>query len=443
MDLERNRKANPIFITASLIFLTALLSFLYQWHGEPSTENGVRVLAELRSLLEDGKFFSPNEPLSFLLLLGWKSVFGLNYVPAALSFGAFFLSLAIHLCAYLMQRETWKLNHYLVCYLTAINPLVYPIAIQFMPELVSLCFLLILFISFRMETVLDILVLVACTAFGFLSHFTFFWIGFTIFVIKAGTVGIREKKKQQSVFFKRRNIPKLFLVAYLSFFVFSIVLFTGLDFYGENSLHYLAYQLWLYLISFGSLIAILGVSTFLLKSEKELSTIAASVVLFLLIVVSGYFTVRPLSEIDANRSSSLSKDILSLRGRGVINPDEKVYIPAPTAAYLYFKTKQKFSFRAPKTIKDKDYLLLEDVWPVDKKILLKNVKGRNTPYLFLSEERILSSGALLKQIEVDPSLKSFNPKVAITMGKLETDKPYDKLRIFLIQLIASSKNPQA
>ncbi|TGK03891.1 hypothetical protein EHO59_10210 [Leptospira semungkisensis] len=443
MDLERNRKANPALILLSVLFLTGLLTLFYSWHGDPSNGESFRVLAELRSLSEDGKFFSFQEPLAFLLLYAWKSVLGLNYITAYVTFGAFFLSLAIHLCAYLMEKETWKLNHYLLCYIAAINPLSYTVPLHMLGELVSLTFLLLLFLSFRMETIIDLLVLASCTLLGLFSHFTFFLVGFTIFVIKAGTVGIREKKKQQSVFFKRRNLPKLFLFGYLSVFVLLVILLGNLDFYGTRSFSFMGRAAWAYLLGFGSIILILFIGVFLLRSEKELNSLAASIAFFFLIAASGYFTILPIGGIDKQKLNSLAKDIASLRGRLVINPDEKIYTSPEVASYLYFSTKQKTSFSASHELREKDYILMSEIWAVDRKLLQREVKAKNTQYLFLSSERILINAHLWKRIQTDPGLKTLKTRSVEARAEIQNQKGYDELKAFLISLFVSSKAPEA
>ncbi|TGK09048.1 hypothetical protein EHO60_13600 [Leptospira fletcheri] len=440
MDLERNKKANPFLILVSVLFLTSVLTILQSWHGQPENAESYKVLSELRSLQEEGKFLSPQEPLAFLLLSFWKSLAGLNYVPAYLSFGAFFLSLAVHLCAYLLERGTWKPNQYLLCYLAAINPLSYNVPLHSLSESVSLIFVLLLFLSFRMETILDLFVLVSCTLLGLFSHFTFFLIGFTLFVIKAGTVGLREKKKNQSVFFKRRNLPKLFLFGYLSVFVLAVFLFGSLGFYGEESFSYMGKRAWEYLLGFGSFVTLLAVGTFLLRSEKELNSVVASIAAFILLVVSGYFTVRPIRGMDTVKLNSLSKDIVALRGRAVIDPKERIFADRDTSEYLYFHTKQKLFFREKDNFGDKDYILISEIWPVDKKLLQREVRAKSAQYLFLSGERILINGILWKKIQSDGSLKALKPKSVAARKGLEKDSGYDRIRLLLLEVLAPSKS---
>lgn len=65
MDLERSNKANPIFLFLSAIGLAVILSVLYNWFGEPLNPEAMEVLANLRSLTEEGKFFFRSTSTSF------------------------------------------------------------------------------------------------------------------------------------------------------------------------------------------------------------------------------------------------------------------------------------------------------------------------------------------------------------------------------------------
>lgn len=139
MDLERSNKANPIFLFLSAIGLAVILSVLYNWFGEPLNPEAMEVLANLRSLTEEGKFFPINLHFLFSLNL-WKSITGLNYTTSFFSLSAFIFSLGIHCIGFTLQKEKWKPNHYLLCYLSAITPLTYSIPLAFYPELFSLFF---------------------------------------------------------------------------------------------------------------------------------------------------------------------------------------------------------------------------------------------------------------------------------------------------------------
>ncbi|TGL81419.1 hypothetical protein [Leptospira yasudae] len=419
MDLERSNKANPIFLFLSAIGLAAVLSVLYSWFGEPLNPEAIEMLANLRSLTEEGKFFSDQPPLPFLILNLWKSLTGLNYTTALFSLSAFIFSLSIHLIGYTLQREKWKPNHYLLCYLSAITPLTYSMPLFFYPELFSLFFLLILFLAFRMETLGDIFLLVICILGSFFSHFTVFLVGLTIFVIKAGTVGIRERKKNQSVFFKRRNIPQLVLLVYMAVFITLLVVLITTNFYGENSFEAFYKLLWNYLANFGPLFVILYIGSFLLRSEKELGTVAASAVLFVILLVSAYFSVKPTSGINAAKLGAFTKDLVNLKNREVIQTDEKIYASPAVSSYVYFHSKQRLLSVKPKEWKNRDYLFLEEVWLADKREMLKRYKFKNPQFVFLSGEQILITGFLTKVISGEKE----NTQIKIQVEKAKAQLP--------------------
>ncbi|EMY78462.1 putative membrane protein [Leptospira weilii serovar Ranarum str. ICFT] len=416
MDLERNNKANPIFVFLSAIGLAVVLTLLYNWFGEPLNPEAIEMLANLRSLTEEGKFYSDQPPLPFLILNLWKSITGLNYTTALFSLSAFIFSSAIHWIALILQREKWKPNHYLLCYLSAITPLTFYMPLYFYAELFSLFFLLILFLAFRMETLSDIFLLAVCILGSFFSHFTVFLIGMTIFVIKAGTVGIRERKKHQSVFFKRRNIPQLVLLVYMGVFLTLLTVLITAEFYGANSFETFYKLLWSYLANFGPLFLILYIGSFLLKSEKELSSVAASAVLMVILLVSAYFSVKPTSGINAIKLSAFTKDLVNLKSRVVIQTDEKIYASPAVSSYVYFHSKQKLQSVRPKEWKNRDYLFLEEVWLADKREMLKRYKFKNPQFVFLSGEQILITGFLTKVISGEKE----NTQIKIQVGKAKS-----------------------
>ncbi|PJZ52833.1 hypothetical protein [Leptospira adleri] len=398
MDLERSNKANPIYLFLSAIGLSVVLSVLYNWFGEPLNPEALNVLANLRSLTEEGKFFSDQAPLSFFILDFWKSITGLNYTTAFYSLSAFVFSFCIHVIGLILQREKWKPNHYLICYLSALTPLTFSMPLYFYSELFSLSFLLILFLAFRMETLGDIFLLAVCILGSFFSHFSVFLYGMTVFVIKAGTVGIKERKKHQSVFFKRRNIPQLVLLVYMGALLALLTILVNIDFYGERSFESFYRLGWNYLINIGPLFLILYIGSFLLRSEKELSTIAASAVLFVALLVSAYFSVKPTTGINSVKLGAFTKDLLNLKSREVIQTDERIFASPAVSSYVYFHSKQRLVSLKPKEWKNRDYLFLEEVWLADKRDLIKRYKFKNPQYVFLSGEQILVTGFLTKVI---------------------------------------------
>ncbi|AAS72088.1 hypothetical protein RBB68_17855 [Leptospira interrogans] len=442
MDLERSNKANPIFLFLSAIGLAVILSVLYNWFGEPLNPEAMEVLANLRSLTEEGKFFSDQPPLPFLVLNLWKSITGLNYTTSFFSLSAFIFSLGIHCIGFTLQKEKWKPNHYLLCYLSAITPLTYSIPLAFYPELFSLFFLLILFLAFRMETLGDIFLLIVCVLGSFFSHFTVFFVGITIFIVKAGTVGIRERKKHQSVFFKRRNIPQLVLLVYLGIFLTILTVLILAGFYGKNSFENFYKLLWKYLLNFGPLFLILYLGNFLLKSEKELNTIAASTVLIIVLLVSAYFSVKPITGINSVKLDTFIKDLVNLKNREVIRNDEKIYADLAVSSYVYFHSKQKLMFVRPTEWRNRDYLFLEEIWLADKREMVKRYTMKNSLFIFLSGEQILIKAFLMKVISEQKENTQVKIRVEKAKSSLLSKTGEQNLNHFLIGIFSSTLSPE-
>lgn len=267
-----------------------------------------------------------------------------------------------------------------------------------------------------METLGDIFILIVCILGSVFSHFTIFLVGFTIFVVKAGTLGIREKKKHQSVFFKRRNIPQLVLLVYVGTFLTLLTVLIVTDFYGVNSFEMFYKLLWSYLCNFGPLFLILYIGNFLLKSEKELNTVAASAVLIVILLVSVYFSVKPTSGLNAAKLGAFTKDLVGLKNRGVIQTDERVYTSPSVSSYVYFHSKQRLQTIRPKEWKNRDYLFLEEIWLADKREMLKRYKFKNPQFVFLSGEQILITGFLTKVISGEKE----NTQIKIQVEKAKT-----------------------
>lgn len=238
-----------------------------------------------------------------------------------------------------------------------------------------------------METLGDIFLLIVCVLGSFFSHFTVFFVGITIFIVKAGTVGIRERKKHQSVFFKRRNIPQLVLLVYLGIFLTILTVLILAGFYGKNSFENFYKLLWKYLLNFGPLFLILYLGNFLLKSEKELNTIAASTVLIIVLLVSAYFSVKSITGINSVKLDTFIKDLVNLKNREVIRNDEKIYADLAVSSYVYFHSKQKLMFVRPTEWRNRDYLFLEEIWLADKREMVKRYTMKNSLFIFYLENK--------------------------------------------------------
>lgn len=206
------------------------------------------------------------------------------------------------------------------------------------------------------------------------------------------------------------------LLAYMGIFLTLLTVLIVTNFYGVNSFEMFYKLLWSYLSNFGPLFLILYIGNFLLKSEKELNTVAASAVLIVILLVSVYFSVKPTSGLDATKLGAFTKDLVSLKSRGVIQTDERVYTSSSVSSYVYFHSKQRLQSIRPKEWKNRDYLFLEEIWLADKREMLRRYKFKNPQFVFLSGEQILITGFLTKVISGEKE----NTQIKIQVEKAKT-----------------------
>ncbi|EMO25469.1 hypothetical protein LEP1GSC170_0004 [Leptospira interrogans serovar Bataviae str. HAI135] len=173
------------------------------------------------------------------------------------------------------------------------------------------------------------------------------------------------------------------LLVYLGIFLalLAVLILTG--FYGKNSFENFYKLLWKYLLNFGPLFLILYLGNFLLKSEKELNTITASTVLIVVLLVSAYFSVKPITGINSVKLDTFIKDLVNLKNREVIRNDEKIYADLAVSSYVYFHSKQKLMFVRPTEWRNRDYLFLEEIWLADKREMLKRYTIKNSLLFFI------------------------------------------------------------
>ena len=269
------REPKPISIPSflfSILVLAICFTIFSSFRPFPTWETEWEYLANLKSLTEEGGFYTAREPLPFALLLIWKKITGLNYIPAFLSLAAFFYSTFLHLFLLLLRRDSWGRNHYLFLFLAAFLPFSYVFPTTYFPETVCLVFILLVFLTFRFEKLTDLIVFPVLTLLAFFSSFTMFFLGFSFFVIFSGIRGARRQAQRTSVFYKKKNIPFIFVTSYLIFFAISLVLISYFDFLGPGSVSTLFGE-WFSISKYIILpMLLVGIGHILLKTEKELNT---------------------------------------------------------------------------------------------------------------------------------------------------------------------------
>lgn len=441
MEFEKNDRMNKFQLFASIVLYAIVLSFFYQLRSEPQFPDSFRVLANLRSLAEEGRFLSPEAPLPILLVSIWKSITGFNYDTAYHSFLAFWFSASIHLVLYMFNRRKWRTNHFLFAYLAGLTPFTYLIPLEHLNETVCLTFILLLILSFRLETILDLVLIVVLTVGAFFSDFTFFMVGFTAFIIHAATLGLQERRRRQSVFFKKANTPKLILMLYLVILVLLIGFAVAGDFYGTHSFSFLLGQSWAYLKHFGLLILLLIAGGFLLNSEKELNSVVASGIIVLLIGVGGFFSWKDKGTLDLENLAAGAKDLSRYLGGAVILPKEKVYVPQDVAQYVYYHTKQKLDAQKSGEWDNSDWFLVGDITDKERVSIDRKYRYRDDQMLKVAGNQILITYRLASRLVREYPDESYTAKISNSMESIPVPRGIDSWNRFLTGIFSDSYLP--
>jgi len=396
MNLERNTKENPFKILASILVLSGVLLLFYYLKGEPNRPQTYNHLANLKSLTEDKQLFSASDPVPTLILFFWKKISGTNYVPAFRTVSVFLFALFLHLSMRLFVRNEWKINHYGLIYLIAFLPYLNSVPEENYSELVTAIFILLIFLSFRLESILDVLLFAILTIFAFFSNFmTFLW-GFSAFVIKAGTLGAQRTKT--TVFYKRKNIPKLILLVYLAVFFLAILILGLFGFFGDSSFRFIFQSLLNHFLGFGVIIGFIFIGQYLLKSEKELNSPVSTGILIVLIVISGIYVFRKDTAVSLNELVSQKNEIHAMRMKGLISKADRIFADKSLADFSYFHSKEKLSYLNFEEMGANDLLVVNGIWVADRNQIDKLFRSRKPLYYPLNSTSVLMRKELVEKI---------------------------------------------
>lgn len=379
---ERNT-LNPIQFFLSIIFLFIIFSIYLSLRPILADLHAYVFLANLRAITEGSVFFGYEEPMSILFLYFWKTLFGLNYLTAFQTLSALLFSLCLHLIMLLFRKGDWKLNHYFLVYFSAYLPYSHEFPTVYFNELLGTLFILLLFHTFRLETILDLLLLPVLIIITFMADLRFFLLGFTIFVVIQSLIGMGKMKSRTTVFYKRKNIPLIVLLSYLGMVILFLVFSSITDFFGESSFFGLVGYWFRVVVYILPAFLLLFVGNILLGTEKELRTMAFTVILVISIfgiILLNYSRYNPNLqkdiEIQKNELVRIQPQILGLGN---------IYVDPILSNYLYFQTKLVTQHFQSKTKTNTDLLYVSDIWQADineieKKYLTRRRRQRQELY---------------------------------------------------------------
>ncbi|TGM06577.1 hypothetical protein [Leptospira jelokensis] len=421
---------SPIPFFFSILLLSLGYALFSYFRPFPTTESEWEFLANVKSATEEGGLVSAREPLAFWFVVTWKKIFGSNYIPSFIALAGLFYSLFLHLFLLLLRNFEWKRNHYFVVYLAAFLPFSYGFPTSYFTETLCLVFLLLVFLTFRLEKMSDLLIFPTFTLLAFFSSFIMFYLGFTFFVIFTGIRGSRKAAQKTSVFYKKKNVPFLFLLGYLAFFVISLIYFSYSNFFGEGSISFL-FKTW-YQTSLVILLPIvtIGIGHVLLKTEKELNTITASVVLGLAILTSIYFIFKDLKASAIEPWETQTKNLTKSFGQALILKSDPIYLPKEFSFALYFQTGTKTKYLKETNLSDKSFLYVEGIWNQDIQLVQKSglfrKSNRSIGIVPLSEDDVLIQKTTFDRMKNEKNLNFIFKKVDEAWVSTPTKRPFDE-----------------
>lgn len=292
MYLEDKENVSLFRFFSSFIILALVLFAFYKIKGQLENPSPKSRLVQLRQIDTKAKIVNYKMPLFETVVTGWKNLSRLDFVTAYQALIAILYSLLLHLIFLGFEREKWKLNHHLLLYICAFLPFNVYVPYEYAAEIFCSVWIYILILFCHMETLFDLILLLVLTLLGLLSSFLMFLIAFTFFVIILSFTKMKQDKAKTAVFYKKKSIAGKFLLAYLFIFFVGLILGGVYDVFGENSFHFFFSNAGAILYQFVPIVLILFVSVFLMKSEKELSSVPAIIVFLILLLVSLFFASR-------------------------------------------------------------------------------------------------------------------------------------------------------
>lgn len=435
MREEKPLKIIPLVL--SILGLATVLTFFFNTLSFPEEPQALEPIANLSSLESEGRFFTPVEPLPYICLVFWKKISFLSDRVSFISLSSFFYSALLHLFLVLLRKKEWKRNYFLLPALAAFIPYSFLFPYSHLSNIICLVFVLLLFLSFRMEKIRDLFIFPTLTILCFLSSLETFFIGFSFFVcFNSVRAGINQAQKT-SVFFKKRNVPLLFFIAYFTIFCLALLFIHYFDFFGIDSLQILYQSTLQSLKHLGIPFLILGIGHILLRTEKELNTITASVLTVVLVGICMYFTYlgrskpefSPWIEEGSNLYNSLLKTPKNEIPRIIIPEELRIALQVRNQIFLPYVLDRNWS--------DSDLIYIQGLGKDSIERISKNFGSKKATLpgvLSLSEENTILPYRLIKSIEGDSSLEYESSLTRKSLGRWSFIPPEVRFQIWLQSL---------
>lgn len=386
--------ANLLHISISVLVLLSTYVAFYLFLDHPKS-NFLWNLSIDANSYHDG---IPNQYQFYpftVFLVGFLKYFGISAKLGAGIISFLALSIILHLLLYFWDKQAWKLNHYLLLYSIGWIPQIYEPVFQLGDAYLAVAILFLVIVFFRFSSLIDLFWIPLCITLSFLSSLLGFAIGSGFFLVFLIFSILQKSKKNTAVFYKKKNTA--FIVCVFIFVIWMIGVtiaiadsFFFLHFFQTTKYFFLSLFL-IFLLTF--------VISFLMKSEKELGSIAASIIFFSLLCGLFYFSIRTGKQEQQQNVSKKITAIESLVKKNLIEKNQILYISNARIRGILKSnlTNLRVTNVNVQEMGDSDYLLVSGLWSSDQAILERRYFPRRrleeNPYLLGLD----SETALLKK----------------------------------------------
>lgn len=302
MIIEDNESVNPVRILISFIFI-ALGFFAFFYFKDRSTPPKEKV-AVIKSILAQEKQEKLTGSLPTTLLKSWKSMTKMDLSNSYQSFVAIVYSLFLHLSLLLFERQRWKINHHILIFTVGFLSFNVFVPYYYSTEMLCSIFIISLILTCKMETLIDLLYLGVFSIAAFMSHTFMFVIGFSFFISLISFHKFREDRARNAVFFKRKNIAGIFVLAYFGVMALLFLLLGIFNFYGDHSFQFMFSKLWGISKNLFPMVALMaGVSIFM-RTEREFATNVSTIIFSILAIIAVYYSFKKKSPLIKEEESS-------------------------------------------------------------------------------------------------------------------------------------------
>jgi hypothetical protein len=237
---------------------------------------------------------------------------------------------------------------------------------------------------------------------------------------------MNKQKAKPTVFYKKKNIAGQLLLIYMITLIVFLIIATWFKFFGADSFRFVLSGIWNTLYRFFPIFVVLKISEYLLRKEKELNTLGTTAIVFLLIVVSGYFMYNAKND-DIDYLEKQKNELISLKTRGKILPTQAIYGYPLISDYMYYYAGETVLTAEVSKMKRDDFLIARGMVVSDKQILEKSMKSIKPLFYPLDKDTLLIAKELIDYIMLEKSNTETKTKLFETLAKIPSITPYNRM----------------